>query len=381
MRHVPNRKQEQAQALKASVMSGRASNMPISQYAESNGKISRSTAPVLPSQVLQLQKMIGNRAVTSLLGNQTSRDSGTQVQEISISTAPAGQQPIQRYFDENGKWIDGPIPKGYVEVGQKPNGAPKFGPAKQAQALEAEPKATYPKTTKQQEEEIHKHPKYLERSDNFMMKNQFPDGTRKSFLNKTGLRSAGSAPVRTSEQMNNDSPNKPLSNAISTSNPDASPNRTDYGKEVVRIKLHKLMRAQLRGKPDAQGIKIDSTDDIVSNLNKDQSIGSEDRNKYINYANKDGEYHIRIEGPNKKDEKDTQGARVLRNRFLKSGSYNEEHDSDSDSEVEDNKTYTEEEVGEQETHEEEETKPKSKNKRRRNKNKSKNKSKIETKPL
>ncbi|MDF2964156.1 MAG: hypothetical protein K0S39_5891 [Paenibacillus sp.] len=334
MKYAPKGQSRHSDQEKLSGANPNKSHTRISPAAESRSVLHRSASPVSPAHARQLQSMIGNRAVSAMF---TKRPAVPAAHEMTITPAPANQ-PIQRYYDENGKWVDGERPKDYVFLGLTKDGFPKYGPpkkeAEEAKKEEAEPVVNYPKATKQQEEEIHKHPKYLLRNDDFMHDSKYRDGKRKAFLNKTGLRSAGPKAVSTADQMNNDSPNKPMSNAISTSNPDKAPNRTDYGRNVVRIKLQKLLRAQKRGKPDAQGIRVDSTDDIINNLNKDRSLEKEDREKYKNYAKKDGEYHIRVESENSTGKKDSVPARVLRSRFIEYKDYPNQHDSDSDTDIE-----------------------------------------------
>ncbi len=153
----------------------------------------------------------------------------------------------------------------------------------------------------------------------------------KAHLTDAGLETAGKAQVEAHEQMDNDAPKKGRSNRVSVKAPATGEDRSEtYGANQIRIKIRKLARAQLRGKRDAQNVRIISTDGIVGELNaahRARKISTEDRNKYINYAKKDREYHLEVDFLTAENT-----GFVIADRFIIRPDGSETHDSDSESE-------------------------------------------------
>jgi hypothetical protein len=153
----------------------------------------------------------------------------------------------------------------------------------------------------------------------------------KAHLTDAGLETAGKARVEAHEQMDNDAPKKGRSNRVSVKAPATGEDRSEtYGANQIRIKIRKLARAQLRGKLDAQNVRIISTAGIVGELNaahRARKISTEDRNKYINYAKKDREYHLEVDFLTAENT-----GFVIADRFIIRPDGSQIHDSDSESE-------------------------------------------------
>jgi hypothetical protein len=186
--------------------------------------------------------------------------------------------------------------------------------------------------SREEREHLHSIPHLLDREDHDLKSQLNQAGRRKAYLSERGLMAAGSTAISAAEQMDQYSKRKPEGNRISSKGPlkegeiDSS---NPYGsrQQILKIKARKLERARLRGKPDAQHVRILTPAEIKSELTGRYSpvIPPEIKQK-LAFVEKDREFHHVV---------DFYSAdfplNFIPNRFLIRPNMPHFHDSDSES--------------------------------------------------
>jgi hypothetical protein len=269
---------------------------------------------------------------------------------------PLPSAVLQPYWElgEDGVpvWRNTMKPEGHVDTGMRKKGSPVFAAQstvdarreqEQRGALEeqnrlsvlAAARALAPRRRRdfshQQRTRLNTIPKLLGREDQDLRATEGSTGRRKAHLVDEGLVTAGKAAITATEQMDQDSVRKARGNRISSKAPVPSgkgDGSQSYGGQVIGIKARKIERARLRGKPDAQHIKVHRTNDILDELDSGPPVSGtgKERGTLKAYARKDREYHHEVGFHSPADPR-----HYIPNRFLVIPGQAEMHDSDSES--------------------------------------------------
>jgi len=307
------------------------------------------------------------QAIHSAMGERAGlagRSSNVMPRTAPTVTHAASAPVVQAFWNlaPSGKtvWVDGAAPKsGYSDSGKR-----KGADQSQIVWVSDEVKVALEKTKSEEQEKLKaplrvKHadrsrpttrrrdfsegektrlatiPKVLTREDSTPKAKTNSRGQGKAHLVDKGLKTAGTVPLTATEQQDQLSPNKGRGNRISSKAPVTKGKDTSnaYGTGgSFSIKARKLERARLRGKPDAQNVRVHTTDEIVSELDKGpaKTASGKDRETLKAFAKKDREFHHSVDF-HSPDDPDF----YIPNRFLIRDDMDEIHDSDSESESED----------------------------------------------
>lgn len=271
-----------------------------------------------------------------------------------------GSSVLQPFWElgPDGKvvWKDGSVPKGHIDTGRKkpPSGAPiyaapealkeskkeevraeeaEIAPYRQEALARAIPERSRSKFSDKERRRLAALPKKLVREDDDLQAETGKTGRRKAHLIDRGLATAGRAPITATEQMDQESVRKGRGNRISSKAPVVGQDRSqNYGAQEIGIKAQKLERARLRGKDDAQHVKVHTPSEIQEELDAgpEQSDTGKPKGVLKGFARKDREYHHEVGFFSPEDRRN-----YIPNRFLVTPGRDEIHDSDSESESED----------------------------------------------
>lgn len=171
------------------------------------------------------------------------------------------------------------------------------------------------------------YPRAITRSDNNFARETNSRGAGKAHLTDQGLAAAGGTAIPSTEQLLQNSPNKGTSNLISFTGPNPRNGGQQYGAAAaptLTLKARKLMRARIKGKPDAQHLDV-ITSAALMGLAGGVAPKSESQ-RLQGYVTTDDEHQVRV-NPVDGVEKP-----VIAPRFMRLPNGTESHDSDSESE-------------------------------------------------
>ncbi len=339
----------------------RASNESLSASRQAHRQTSTASAalgasPRMTAQRQAMHAALGSRA--SLPGR-----SSPVVPKSLPSVARSASQPVIQAFwnlSASGKpeWVNGPNPtSGYSDSGRRKGkdqivwvsdsvkAALDKAKLEEQEKLKAplreeHAKRSHPKTQRRnfsaaEKKRLGEVPKVLSREDSTPEKAVNDFGQGKAHLFSKGLRTAGKVPLTATEQQDQKSPNKGKGNRISSKAPLETGKDTSntYGTgKGFSIKARKLERARLRGKEDAQNVKVHTTGEILGELDRGPAFSPTGKKRDVlkGFAEKDREFHHSV-GFHSPDDPDY----YIPNRFLIRKDMPEIHDSDSESESED----------------------------------------------
>jgi hypothetical protein len=355
----------------------RASNEPVPVSRTARRQPSPASTALGASPRMTAQRQALHAAVGSLAGPAAARPASEATKSLR-PLAVSSQTVLQAFWKETAKgveWVNAPNPTtGYVDTGRTRRGQTiwksialkesedkvalekkakeeekekerqkeleKEKERKKSLLVEKHVKRSRPKTSrsafsKQEKERLATIPKVLTRGDDNPTSTKNSRGQGKAHLVSKGLKTAGEKTLTATEQQDQLSPNKGQGNRISSTAPltTGTDRANTYGTGGgFSIKAKKLERARLRGKPDAQNVRVHTTGEILGELDKGpkETASGKKRETLKAFARKDREFHHSVDFHSPDDQEF-----YIPNRFLIRDDMPEIHDSDSESESED----------------------------------------------